>query len=104
MKQKAKIAPFYLYNSKYKTTSEGFVNDKWSYPNVIGIFVLFSFVIIFFRLFQLTILRGKYFSNIAFDNKVKEAKIKAPRGNFIDRSGLSIFTSSPLPLAQKIEE
>lgn len=61
---------------------------------VIGIAaVLFS--VVFFRLWFLQILSGEEFTARANDNRLKEVKIVAPRGNIVDRKGEVIVENRP---------
>ena len=65
----------------------------------IGIF--FSFVILFVRLLQITIIKGSYYQRLAISNHTKELVIEAPRGSIIDRKGL-ILADSQAPDNQQL--
>jgi len=61
----------------------------------IFLFLLFFSIIIFFlilfvRLFQLSITKGNYYRTLSEQNRVKEMHIEAPRANIIDRKGLIV--------------
>src|SRR3990167_1019294 len=56
----------------------------------VGIFLLVALA----RLFQLTIVKGNYYSVLSEDNRVKEIVIEAPRGKLIDRKGIVLATNS----------
>ena len=48
--------------------------------------LLICFVLVW-RLFDLTVVRGYEFRELADGNRTRELTIHAPRGNFIDRTG-----------------
>ena len=54
---------------------------------VIGGFALVMFAIIFFRLWYLQILSGDKYLADANDNRIREIKVQAPRGEIVDRDG-----------------
>jgi penicillin-binding protein 2 len=54
---------------------------------VIGGFALVMFAIIFFRLWYLQVLSGDKYLAEANDNRVREIKVQAPRGEIVDRDG-----------------
>ena len=54
---------------------------------VIGGFALVMFAIIFFRLWYLQILSGDKYLADANNNRVREIKVEAPRGEILDRDG-----------------
>ena len=61
---------------------------------VIGIAAVL-FGVVFFRLWFLQILSGEEFVARANDNRLKEVKIVAPRGNIVDRRGAVIVKNRP---------
>jgi penicillin-binding protein 2 len=54
---------------------------------VIGGLALMAFAIIFFRLWYLQVLSGDRYLAEASDNRVREIKVQAPRGEIVDRNG-----------------
>ena len=54
---------------------------------VIGGIALMAFAIIFFRLWYLQVLSGDRYLAEASDNRVREIKVQAPRGEIVDRNG-----------------
>lgn len=51
-----------------------------------GILIL-SFLILFGKLFELTVIRGEYFRSLANDNRIRRISVIAPRGKIIARGG-----------------
>ena len=55
------------------------------------IVLIFLFLIVMFlRLFQLTIVKGNYYRTLSEQNRLREIIIEAPRGEIVDRKGFSI--------------
>ena len=54
---------------------------------VIGGVALVMFAVIFFRLWYLQVLSGDNYVAAARDNRVREIKVQAPRGEIVDRHG-----------------
>ena len=54
---------------------------------VVGGVALMAFALIFFRLWYLQVLSGDKYRAEANDNRVREIKVQAPRGEFVDRNG-----------------
>jgi len=54
---------------------------------VIGGIALVMFAVIFFRLWYLQVLSGDNYVAAARENRVREIKIQAPRGEIVDRHG-----------------
>ncbi len=54
---------------------------------VIGGIALMAFAIIFFRLWYLQVLSGDRYLAEASDNRVREIKVQAPRGEIVDVNG-----------------
>jgi len=83
---------------KGETGSLSFAEKNNSYSRSIfflyAIFIAIGMGIIFIRLFQLTVVRGKYFSSLADQNRVKEVIIEAPRGTITDRKGKILASNS----------
>ena len=54
---------------------------------IIGVVALGAFAVIFFRLWYLQVLSGDKYLAEANDNRVREIKVQAPRGEIVDRDG-----------------
>src|SRR5687768_9988219 len=54
---------------------------------IIGGVALVAFAVIFFRLWYLQVLSGDRYLAEANDNRVREIKVQAPRGEIVDRDG-----------------
>jgi penicillin-binding protein 2 len=57
---------------------------------VIGGVALVMFAVIFFRLWYLQVLSGDSYVAAARENRVREIKVQAPRGEIVDRHGLPL--------------
>lgn len=68
------------------------------------IILIFLFIIVLFlRLFQLTIVKGSYYRTLSEQNRLREIVIEAPRGEILDRKGFTIAQSLIPNVNQKIE-
>ena len=54
---------------------------------ILGGIALVLFAVIFFRLWYLQVLSGDKYLAEANDNRVREVKVEAPRGQIVDRNG-----------------
>jgi penicillin-binding protein 2 len=54
---------------------------------VLGGFAFVLFAIVFFRLWYLQVLSGDQYLQQARDNRVRELRVQAPRGDIVDRNG-----------------
>src|SRR4026208_394172 len=54
---------------------------------ILGGIALLLFAIIFFRLWYLQVLSGDKYLAEANDNRVRQVKVEAPRGQIVDRNG-----------------
>ena len=54
---------------------------------VLGGIAFVLFAIIFFRLWYLQVLSGDQYLQQARDNRVREVRVQAPRGDIVDRNG-----------------
>ena len=68
---------------------------------VIGGLALIMFGIIFFRLWYLQILSGDKYLADANNNRVREIKVEAPRGEILDRDG-RVLVDNRVGLAVKV--
>ena len=62
---------------------------------ILGGLALAMFAIIFFRLWYLQVLSGDKYLAEANDNRVREIKIEAPRGEIVDREGRTLVDNRP---------
>lgn len=69
---------------------------------VIGGFALVMFAVIFFRLWYLQILSGDKYLADANNNRVREIKVQAPRGEILDRDG-NVIVDNRVSLAVKVD-
>jgi penicillin-binding protein 2 len=60
---------------------------------VIGGVALVMFAIIFFRLWYLQVLSGDNYVAAARENRVREIKVQAPRGEIVDRHGVPLVVN-----------
>jgi penicillin-binding protein 2 len=54
---------------------------------IIYFFILASFVVLFVKLFELQIIKGAYYKNLADGNRIRRVVLKAPRGEILARGG-----------------
>jgi penicillin-binding protein 2 len=62
---------------------------------LIGGIALVAFAVIFFRLWYLQVLSGDHYLAEARDNRVREIKVQAPRGEIVDRDGRKLVDNRP---------
>jgi penicillin-binding protein 2 len=58
-------------------------------------FIVFVFAVFFLKLWDLQILRGKEFAEIAEQNRLRIVEIPAPRGLIYDKDSFTIGTTVP---------
>ncbi|MDQ3586909.1 MAG: penicillin-binding protein 2 [Actinomycetota bacterium] len=68
---------------------------------IIGGIALIAFGVIFFRLWYLQVLSGDKYEAKANDNRVREIKVQAPRGEVVDRDG-RVLVDNRTGLAVKV--
>ena len=68
---------------------------------LIGGIALVAFGVIFFRLWYLQVLSGDQYEAKANDNRVREIKVQAPRGEVVDRDG-RVLVDNRTGLAVKV--
>jgi len=68
---------------------------------LIGGVALLAFGVIFFRLWYLQVLSGDKYEAKANDNRVREIKVQAPRGEVVDRDG-RVLVDNRTGLAVKV--
>lgn len=59
------------------------------------VFLSFFMAVLLMRLWYLQILQGKQLRSFSDRNTIKEQKVQAPRGNFLDRNGQTLISSRP---------
>jgi len=62
-----------------------------------------GFLIIFIRLFQLTVVKGSYFRQLADGNRIREVIIEPKRGRILDRKGFVLAENTEPNIHQPIE-
>lgn len=62
------------------------MNEK-SLKSIIYFFLFASFVVLFVKLFELQIIKGAYYKNLADGNRIRRVVLKAPRGEILARGG-----------------
>lgn len=67
---------------------------------VLGGIALVLFAIVFFRLWFLQVLSGDEYVSQANDNRVREVRIQAPRGDIVDRDGEVLVTNRQATVVQ----
>lgn len=58
--------------------------------------LIFGFFILFWRLFELTIIKGSYYRQLSEGNRVQEKNIRAPRGIIYDRKEQVLARNKPV--------
>ncbi|MBI5122873.1 hypothetical protein HZA75_03365 [Candidatus Roizmanbacteria bacterium] len=64
--------------------------------------IFFFLIVLFLRLFQLTIVKGNFYRNLSEQNRIREINIEAPRGEIVDRKGFIIAQNLSPNINQKI--
>ncbi len=68
---------------------------------ILGGFAFVLFAVIFFRLWFLQVLTGDEYVSEAAQNRVRNIRIDAPRGDIVDRSGeTTLVTTRPAQVVQ----
>ncbi len=67
---------------------------------ILGGIALALFAIVFFRLWYLQVLSGDEYLADANSNRVRELRIRAPRGDIVDRNGRTIVTNEKAVVVQ----
>lgn len=67
---------------------------------VLGFIALAMFAVVFFRLWYLQILSGDQYLVQANDNRVRDVRIPAPRGDIVDRNGYVIVDNKSATVVQ----
>lgn len=83
-----------------------FASNNQIVENAFYIYIAFIFlflIVLFLRLFQLTIVKGNYYKTLSEQNRLREINIEAPRGKIIDRKGFVIAQNLNPDVNQKIE-
>lgn len=61
------------------------------------VILIVSIGVLLTRIFELTVLEGKYFRTLSEENRIREKKIAAPRGILYDRNGYPLVHNIPWP-------
>jgi penicillin-binding protein 2 len=69
---------------------------------ILGGVALVLFAIVFFRLWYLQVLSGDEYVSQANDNRVREVRIQAPRGDIVDRNGEVLVTNRQATVIQVV--
>jgi penicillin-binding protein 2 len=69
---------------------------------IFGGVALVLFAIVFFRLWYLQVLSGDEYVSQANDNRVREVRIQAPRGDIVDREGRVLVTNRQATVVQVV--
>ena len=85
-----KLPPFERFAEKTINFKKDQPTDPFLRLYLLVIFVIIVFLILFARLFQLTIVKGSYYRFLAENNRLKEEEIEAPRGIILDRKGFTL--------------
>jgi len=67
---------------------------------VLGGIAFVVFAIVFFRLWFLQVLSGEDYVSQARENRVRKIKIEAPRGDIVDRNGITLVRTREAPVVQ----
>jgi penicillin-binding protein 2 len=71
-----------------KSSSFNFINSEKTNPVFIfKLIIIFIFLILGIRLFQLTVVKGSYFRRLSDENRLREYIIEPKRGEITDRNG-----------------
>ena len=76
--------PFYRLPDR---ASDGLMSRSSLRIAVVGVLALAMFAIIFFRLWYLQVLSGEQYLTEADQNRTRDVRVEAPRGNIFDRNG-----------------
>ncbi len=63
--------------------------------NVIALLLALIAITLVFRLIQLQIVNGEYYSDLSENKRIRRIEVEAPRGQFLDRYGREIAGSRP---------
>jgi len=62
------------------------MNEK-SLKFILWFLLFFSFAVLFVKLFELQVIKGDYYKNLADGNRIRRVVLKAPRGEILARGG-----------------
>ena len=66
---------------------------------LLRVFLTISFLILFVRLFELQIIKGQYYKDLADGNRIRKVTVKAPRGEILARGGEYLAKNIPVNMA-----
>ncbi|MEA2312383.1 MAG: penicillin-binding protein 2 [Solirubrobacteraceae bacterium] len=67
---------------------------------LLGGFAFVLFAVVFFRLWFLQVLSGQDYVSQARENRVRKVRIEAPRGNIVDRNGVTLVKTRVAPVVE----
>ena len=73
--------------------------EKYDRFTIIIVILIFMMSILSLKLIHLTLIKGSYYRDIAKNNRLREIKIPAPRGNIYDRNGELLATTKNVYVA-----
>jgi penicillin-binding protein 2 len=82
------------FDSNSKTHSQMFLYVYFA-------FLFIFFIVLVFKLFHLTVVKGVYYRNLSDDNRIKEVVIEPKRGKIIDRNGAILAENVEADVNQK---
>lgn len=95
------------YIHRGQTGSMDFQRKSSNYsPYFLGLYmvgVLAFFVVVVIRLFNLTVVKGAYYSTLSDNNRVREIIIEPKRGRILDRKGI-VLASNHDPIESKAKD
>lgn len=83
-------------------------SDEHAYSPQLTFFVFLlvigvSFVLLFIRLFELTVVKGNYYSRLADGNRIREILIEPKRGTLLDRKGVVLVKNEAADLGSSAD-
>lgn len=66
---------------------------------IVSLVAIGLLVVVFVRLFQLTVVQGSYYARLSENNRVREITIEAERGTITDRQGTRLAYNEPVIVA-----
>lgn len=64
--------------------------------------IFFLFLTLSIRLFQLTVVKGTYYGNLAENNRIREVLIEPKRGNIVDRKGFILVQNQAVDIQKQL--
>ena len=73
--------------------------EKYDRFTIIIVILAIMMAVLTLKLMHLTLIKGNYYRDIAKNNRLREVKIPAPRGNIYDRNGELLATTKNVYVA-----